>query len=338
MKPARAPRRSRLAGRSLASAALHAPHEHIVTGGERERFLVSLFDALWTRYRAFHPFVQVYERVVREHGARFRNDHIAFRTLATQTPHAGLASVTRPFEALGYRAVGHYRFPDKHLASVHLEHDNALLPKLFVSELQTWKLGARVRRIIERCVASQRAPLSAGALATLASLDETSEVHFAGERAKLLAKVTRHFLSLPWDVPEKRDLLAVDEESQFGAWVLVNGYDVNHFTALVDSHGVDALRDVERTAAALRAAGVPMKAEIEGEPGSPLRQTSTHAVMRDVRVKDSGRVTKLPWSWAYFEIAERPLLRDPTSGAVSRFEGFLGAQATNLFEMTKVAR
>jgi hypothetical protein len=44
----------------------------------------------------------------------------------------------------------------------------------------------------------------------------------------------------------------------------------------------------------------------------------------------------MPWTYAYFELAQRDLLPDPATGKYSRFEGFLGSQATNLFEMTRV--
>jgi hypothetical protein len=81
---------------------------------------------------------------------------------------------------------------------------------------------------------------------------------------------------------------------------------------------------------------VPMKAEIEGEPGSKLRQTATEAVMTEVAVVDGGAVTKMPWSYAYFELAQRDTVVDPVTGKRTRFEGFLGPQATNLFEMTRV--
>ena len=44
----------------------------------------------------------------------------------------------------------------------------------------------------------------------------------------------------------------------------------------------------------------------------------------------------MPWSYAYFELAQRDEHIDPASGKRVRFEGFLGPQATNLFEMTRV--
>ena len=87
--------------------------------------------------------------------------------------------------------------------------------------------------------------------------------------------------------------------------MLVHGYNVNHFTSLINSHGVPALDDIEKTIAALKAAGVPMKSEIEGERGSKLRQTATEAVTIDVAVHDKGFPAKMPWTYAYFELAQR---------------------------------
>jgi hypothetical protein len=99
---------------------------------------------------------------------------------------------------------------------------------------------------------------------------------------------------------------------------------------------VAALDDIEKTIAALQKAGIPMKAEIEGERGSKLRQTATEAVKIDVEVVDQGVPAKMPWSYAYFELAQRDTVTDPTTGKKVRFEGFLGPQATNLFEMTRL--
>ena len=122
----------------------------------------------------------------------------------------------------------------------------------------------------------------------------------------------------------------------YAAWVLVHGYNVNHFTSLINSHGVPALADIEKTISALKSAGVPMKAEIEGERGSKLRQTATEAVTIDVAVHDRGAPANMPWTYAYFELAQRDTVLDPATGKQVRFEGFLGPQATNLFEMTRV--
>src|SRR5262249_2950028 len=151
----------------------------------------------------------------------------------------------------------------------------------------------------------------------------------AAQRRTLLGTVDDYIAELPWPRPAKKDVLALDEESQFGAWVLINGHEVNHFTASVDSHGVAALDDIDKVQAAMLAAGIPMKPHIEGAKGTRLRQTSTEAVVLPAAVKVGTRTVELPWTYAYFEIAERPLTLDPTSGRRERYRGFIDAQATH---------
>ncbi|HXT00549.1 MAG TPA: DUF1338 domain-containing protein [Elusimicrobiota bacterium] len=294
--------------------------------GAREAFLRELFDALWRRYRDRVSYARVYEDVLRSHGGAFRNDHVAFRTIASQRPWSGLAAVARPFEALGYTAAATYRFPDKNLSSIHLAPPAPDLPKVFVSELRAWELPARARRVALAAAAKAKPSLSDDDLAALHACGALSKT----KREALLARLLAHF-DRPWPVPAKADVATLERESQFGAWVLLHGHAVNHFTASIDAHGVDSLGDIEKTVAALKAAGVPMKPEIEGARGSRLRQSSTRAVVLPTPMRVGARVARVPWTYAYFELAERPLVDG------RRFEGFLGGQATNLFEMTRRA-
>lgn len=312
---------------------MHAPagpHRAIAADDPRERLLAELFDRLWEIYRTRVSYVRTYESVLEQRKATFVNDHIAFRTFATQRPLNGIATLSRIFEALGYRAAGVYQFEDKHLSAVHFQHPNARLPKLFISELRAWELGSAAE-VIDRATAEHRPPVTRD---VLHQLHDAASVR--GEHDRLLDLLVPQFLELPWPVPERSDVEQLNTASQYAAWVLVHGYNVNHFTSLVNSHGVDGLRDLEGTIAALQQAGVPMKAEIEGEPGSKLRQTATEAVTIDVEVLEAGRLHKMPWSYAYFELAQRDPIVDPATGKTARFEGFLGSQATNLFEMTRV--
>ncbi|MGC1275155.1 MAG: DUF1338 domain-containing protein [Planctomycetaceae bacterium] len=296
---------------------------------ERNNLIQRLLDALWDRYRQRVPYVAAYEQMIAAAGATFVNDHIAFRTIARQRPMTGINTISRMFEALGYRAAGLYDFPDKHLSALHFRHACADFPKLFISELRSWELSDASQKIIAAALASHRPPLDDDVLARLhrAQLSDSD----------LIEQLTKQFHALPWGPPDRDAVTALNRETQYGAWVLVHGYDVNHFTALINSHGTPELDDIEKTAAALRDAGVPMKAEIEGERGSKLRQTTTEAVVVEVPVRDGRKSATMPWSYAYFEFAERGEVPDPTTGRPVRFDGFLGAQATQLFEMTRVA-
>ncbi len=322
------------ASQHVETAAPQGPHAAIPAKDLRERFALRLFDALWARYRSRVEHVAAYERVTRDAGATFVNDHIAFRTFATQQPLAGIASLSRIFEALGYEAAGCYQFPDKHLGAIHYQHPNCEFPKLFISELKTWELPRDVGRMIAEATATHRDPVPLDTLVQLSELAGREDG--AEDHSELLAGVVQHFHELPWQLPEKSRLEALAAESQYAAWVLVHGYNVNHFTSLINSHRVETLDDIEKTIAALKAAGVPMKDEIEGEPGSKLRQSATAAAVIDVPVLEDGRETTTPWTYAYFELAEHGEVTDPQTGQPTRFEGFLGPQATNLFEMTRV--
>lgn len=312
--------------------AILGPHQAIAAKTERERFTLALFDRLWEQYRRRVSYVQLYEQVVAAAGATFVNDHIAFRTIANQSPLTGIASLSRIFEALGYRPAGVYHFPDKHLNAIHYQHAHPEFPKLFISELKAWELSGRAQQLLSAALSSHREPISLSLLAELSSFDKETD------SAAKLDQLAEYLQRLPWQVPEQETVQALNAESQYAAWVLVHGYNVNHFTSLVNSHGVDSLNDLDKTIAALAAAGVPMKKEIEGEPGSKLRQSATEAVTIDVDVSIQGRPATMPWTYAYFELAERNLVTDPATGQPTRFEGFLGPQATNLFEMTRLGQ
>jgi hypothetical protein len=112
---------------------------------------------------------------------------------------------------------------------------------------------------------------------------------------------------------DQDELLELERESQYAAWLLLFGREVNHFTASV--------ADVALWQERMRAAGIPMKDEIEGAPGAGLRQTATKAALRKVTLRDGVR----DWPYAYLEIAERQ----------PGFDGFVAGQARQLFEMTK---
>jgi hypothetical protein len=348
------------------------PHGALAARDAAEQFCCKLFDRLWDRYRQRVSYAAAYEQVVTQAGATFVNDHIAFRTFASQHPTTGIVSLSRIFEALGYRAAGCYHFPDKCLSAIHFQHANPRFPKLFISELQLWQLPAEPRRLILNAVASHRPLPDDGLLASLAGVSGNGGSGNSGSgnsgsgnsgsgnggvgdrvagtgissgqqaaaddeqrRAELLDRVVGYFEQLPWDLPSREDVEALNRHSQYAAWVLVHGYNVNHFTSLINSHQVASLNDIDKTVAALRSAGVPMKPDIEGQPGSKLRQTATEAVVIDVAVRDCGKAGQMPWTYAYFELAERGDVRDAETGQSCRFEGFLGPQATNLFEMTR---
>jgi hypothetical protein len=207
------------------------------------------------------------------HGS-FRNDHVAFRSL-------DLRPIAKVFEDLGWKRAGAYDFPDAHLDAVYLSKPGQ--PRIFVSQLRTKELSPRAREILAQLPADP-------------PCDGTAE-WFRGPGLR----------------PSEPEILELERESQYGAWLLLFGREVNHFTASVP--------DVALWQERMRAAGIPMKDEIEGAPGAGLRQTATRAAPRVVQLRERER----EWPYAYLEIAER-------NGG---FDGFVAAQARQLFDMTR---
>jgi hypothetical protein len=167
--------------------------------------------------------------------------------------------------------------------------------------------------------------------ALLARLSGTLDEQALPSLAQQLAAV----FTRCWSPPRQADLETLNQASQYGAWVLLHGNRVNHFTALINSQAVPALDDIDKTVAALRDRGVPMKDEVEGARGSKLRQTATAAAAIAVEVCGSdGETRQTAWNYAYFELAERGYVQN-NEGQKMRFEGFLGPQASQLFDMTR---
>ncbi len=241
-----------------------------------------LLHLLWERYAAEVPYARTF---VALSGGSFRNDHVALRSLAR--PGGGLALFERVFERLGWKRAGEYTFPDAHLSAIHMSHPDGL-PRVFISELKAEELSPRARELLAALPEDEPSPTD--------SLDA----------------LARWFGPPP--PPHEAALLELEKESQYGAWLLAFGRKVNHFTGSVD--------DVEAWQRRMREAGVPMKAEIEGAPGTALRQTATHAFPLPIALRGGG---SRAWPYAYFEIAQR----------APGMDGFLGPQARALFDMTK---
>jgi len=249
-----------------------------------------LLDKLWHRYVADVPFARTFcDLHARRDPAPFQNDHIALRTVALAGEGSGIAVFSSVFERLGWRARDRYVFPDVHLRAIYMSQPG--LPRVFISELDPLALPADAQR----------------ALSTLTTTPAPDDVDALAD-----------WFCEPASPPTRADVAAVAAVSQYAAWLLCFDRRVNHFTAAVD--------DVAAWQARLIEAGVPMKADIEGDViaagGAGLRQTATAAAMVPVTFAD-GSVEQRPY--AYFEIAERR----------GGFDGFLAQQARQLFEQTR---
>lgn len=300
---------------------------------KRIQIAQKLWHKLWENYIYRVNYAQVYQQMITAAGGCVANDHIAFRSLrlTVENQNLGIEHLAEIATVLGYLPAGEYYFPSSHLYARHYRHpqqDEFDLPKLFISELIVDELPDEIAQLIYQTVASG---LSIDALTFPSNIDALSESEIEQFVNQLATIFTR-----PWQPPRKSTIEIVNNVTQYGAWVLLHGYAVNHFTGYVNRQNTPQYPDIETTAKALSERGVPMKAEIEGSPCSGLRQTATHAVKEMITVLDdtSGELINLPWTYAYYEIAERNLIAND-AGEKVLFEGFLDAQAKNLFEMTR---
>jgi hypothetical protein len=294
----------------------------------------SLFNELWDKYINRVTHAKSYVEIVEKAGGNIVNDHIALRTFKCNTGDqpSGIEAMRRVFEPLGYVQKGEYVFKVKKLFAVHFEHPDPIQPKVFVSELQVDQLGEDVKKTIEANTSKTEDKLSAKAKSLLAELEVNKNL--SDTDAEILVSELTPFFSRTWSAPKRSDVEALNVETQYAAWTLLHGNSVNHFTAFINHQNVAAWPDIDSTVKGLLDAGVPMKSEIEGEPGSKLRQSSTKAVLENCEViEDDGSKGTIEWSYAYYELAERNDIE--IDGKMKQFTGFLGEQATHLFEMTK---
>lgn len=289
---------------------------------------------LWVQYLIRVPYARMYADMVSEKGGRVVNDHIAFRTLNTHCGEQpeGIAAFRHIFQCLEYKEVGRYSFPAKKLNAVHFEHADPMFPKIFVSQLEVSELPLWAKQMIDATVNDTPYIISDQAIELLNILGKRKEL--PAEAANILVFELAGYCRRPWNAPKKEYVLKLNDVSQYAAWVLLHGNSVNHFTAFINYQQVTEWPDLESTCEGLVHAGVPMKDKIEGKRGSFLRQTATQAVKEEVSVVDSnGQPDTMEWTYAYYELAERGLIIE--KGQSKMFSGFLGDQATHLFDMTR---
>lgn len=298
-------------------------------------FTQKLFNQLWNIYASKVPYAKTYQDMLKSYNATFVNDHVAFRSLKCQVKGQSLGlDIAAPiFLNLGYKEGGAIEFPDQKLfAKYYLPPDDSL-PRVFISELLVDQLSPDTANLIKNTVQSFQPILSDSDMEQINRIPNLTD----SESIKLINKLISFFTTRPWDPPQEYAVKKVNESSQYGAWVLLHGYAVNHFTGSVNHHGVPQIDDIEKLVKELKSRGVPMKDEIEGAAGSKLRQTSTKAAVVPVEVKDpTNKIKTTEWTYAYFEFAERGFIEE--NGKKVLFQGFLGQQASQLFEMTRVAK
>jgi 2-oxoadipate dioxygenase/decarboxylase len=299
----------------------------------KKEITMLLVDRLWEQYIERVPYGKKYADLVNEKGGKIVIDHIAFRTFNAHSGEQpeGIRAIRHILNFLDYKPASKYSFPKKKLNAVHFEHPDEMFPKIFVSQLEVSELPEWAQQIINNAIHNTTYLLSDKSIELLRILEqkEVLPIEAAGYLVDDLVKYFRR----PWNIPLKEDVLKINDISQYGAWVLLHRNSVNHFAAFVNYQDVKEWPDLETTSNALASAGVPMKNEIEGEPGSKLRQSATLAVKEEVNVKGEIGFEKMLWTYAYLELTQRNYILE--NGTQKLFSGFLGAQARHLFDLTE---
>ena len=292
-----------------------------------------LLDQLWTQYLYRVSYARKYVDLVNQKGGKVVNDHIAFRTFNTHTGEQpeGIRAIKHLLNFLDYQPVETYIFKKKKLKAIHFEHPDELFPKIFVSQLEVEQLPEWAQTIINNSVCDTPYLLSDQSLELLSMLKADGKLPKIAAEG-LVIDMAQYFRR-PWQPPRKEDVLKLNDVSQYAAWTLLHGNSVNHFTAFINHQNVKEWPDLETTCKGLEAAGVPMKENIEGQKGSKLQQSATKAVKTEVDVRGDDGPEKITWTYAYYELAERNFIEE--NGTKKLFSGFLGEQATHLFDMTK---
>jgi Domain of unknown function (DUF1338) len=300
----------------------------------KPKIALHLYSSLWEEYSDRVSYARTYQEMITAAGGTVANDHIALRSLrlSLDTPQGkvnlGINYLEQLAIALGYVAAGEYIFPETHLYARHYSHpqqDEFDLPKLFISELIVDKLPTKIAQLIYKTVSSIQYEL----IYNLPTEDEDD---------RIIVQQLQKIFTRPWKAPRRSVVEEVNQVTQYGAWVLLHGYAVNHFTGYINRQNTSKYPDIEATVQALVNLGVPMKKEIEGNITCGLRQTATQAVTEMVTVLDdsSGAEIQIPWTYAYYEIAQRyPVEIEP--GKHTLFDAFLGNNAQQLFEMTRLS-
>lgn len=284
-----------------------------------------VFSQLWQRYRNRVPQVSALEDLLRERNEIWQEDHVAFRTLPGQ--HCGARILQDLFEQLGYSRQEDLYFEDKQLNAFWLappptEDLLQTAPKIFVSELIPHRFSAAfqevLRRYTETVVAS---PLA----------------QWAGLKGEALIEAAVAYLKgRPWQRPSYRDYEILRAESEYAAWTLVFGNQVNHFTVsiyLMQRFGSLAQFN-EFVGDQL---GIPMNTSgglIKGSAACGLEQSATLAAQLPILFQEG--IWTLPYAFVEF------CWRHPRPGKIadaqwsSYYQGFVVSNADKIFDSTNV--
>lgn len=258
-----------------------------------------IFNRLWDDYTRQNPDTKKVYDLFQSAGEEVVNDHIAFRTYRHQL--IGVDKLAGVFLKNGYEFRGSYHFEAKQLFAKHYEHKtDARAPRVFISEL----LVEGFSPFLQETVAGWIDNIPEGLL-------NTDELIYSGNVS---------------GIPSLRTYEKLREESEYAAWLYVNGFRANHFTVSVNH--LKRYNTIQKVNDFLKGAGFLLNdggGEVQGTPAELLEQSSIRAGM--VRFQFTEGEFDIPG--CYYEFARR---YPDVDGKL--YSGFIAKSADKIFEST----
>jgi hypothetical protein len=258
-----------------------------------------IFDSLWKEYTERTPSAQKINELLISKGNKIFNDHVAFRTF--DDPRVNIDVLAKPFLAAGYVESGDYTFEAKKLYAKHYEHaTDKNLPRVFISQLKLAEFSTELQAEVAKMInAIPETELNANQLV---------------------------FKGRLWEQPRFEVYEKLQAETEYAAWLYVNGFCSNHFT--VDVNKLDTFSSLQQINEFLKENGFKMNTsggEIKGTPAQFLEQSSVLADRIPVEFKETTKeITSCYYEFAFRHTMENGLL----------FSGFVTGSADKIFEST----
>ena len=260
-------------------------------------------------------------------------DHFAFRTFGLGGADMGIGSVATWFTDMGYTQGGSFEFPKKKLRARWYKPPSRDLPRLFISELKVEEMSEQTQKIIKKY---------AGCCSSSGGSSSSTEGFIIPHAFSRYGPATGFLGVTPWSPPTVEEYQILAAESEYAAWVLVNGFALNHTTLAV--HRLTGLEGgISALNTRLKQQGLILSeegGEIKVSPDGLLLQSSTIADSREFEFA-GGEVLLVPG--AYVEFAERLVLPEYAHlqgddvEEHHRRDGFEAASADRIFESTTAA-
>ncbi len=259
---------------------------------------IQLLKKLWNDYSQRTPSAQKVKDLFESEGNHVANDHIAFRTFDDDKINIDVLATA--FTKNGYVFKADYHFKKKKLYAKHFEHKtDKNAPLIFISQLITRALSSELQNAIK-------------------SILNTADFSTVTPESLI-------YSGRLWDKPSYALYLKLLAESEYAAWLYVNGFCPNHFTVNVNK--LSTFNNLQDVNSFLKTNGFKMNTsggEIKGTPNQFLEQSSILADKISIEFQEGiYNITSCYYEFAY---------RYKIGGKL--FKGFIADSADKIFEST----